>query len=175
MKVNFLYICVVFVFIMQTTHVYSQIDINILRFQYRKAADSEKLTNWLHGELEKKENNLSSHNAYKAAIIAVKAKFAFWPNEKLSLVKKAMTLLDKCIIQDPNNIEKRWLRYSIEINIPSVLGYNHQTIDRKVIIDQLTQKKFDDKDRQQMVFIGNFMKQFAKLTTQEIKQLSYLF
>lgn len=175
MRIKYIYIMVIAFFVLQSTSIYSQIDLNQLRVQYRKAADSEKLTNWLHDELDKKENSSSTHYAYKAAIIAVKAKFAFWPNEKLSLVKKAMTLLDKCIIQDPNNIEKRWLRYSIEINIPSVLGYNHQTIDRKVIMEQLSQKKCNDIDHQQVVFIANFMKQFAKLTTQETKQLSYLF
>lgn len=60
--------------------------------------------------------------AYKAAAIAIMAKHYTLPTSKIKAVKKAVPIFEKAISLAPKNSEIRFLRFSVEMNIPKFLG-----------------------------------------------------
>lgn len=75
------------------------------------------------------KSNLKQANAYKAAMLLMKAKFAFFPFIKWSYFKKGSKLLDSSIESDPKNIEMRYIRFLFQNEIPKFLGY-HKSIEQ---------------------------------------------
>jgi hypothetical protein len=67
------------------------------------------------------------------------AKHAFNHFSKLNYVKRATEKLNKAIAINGNNIEIRYMRFSVESAMPTYLGYSkHVHEDKKVIIDGLS-------------------------------------
>ena len=62
--------------------------------------------------------------AYLGAALILKAKHVNSPISKLSFFKKGRKKLDDIIDKNPNFVEYRWLRYSLQKNAPSFLNYN---------------------------------------------------
>ena len=62
--------------------------------------------------------------AYLGAALILKAKHVNSPISKLSFFRKGRKKLDDVIDKNPNFVEYRWLRYSLQKNAPSFLNYN---------------------------------------------------
>lgn len=77
------------------------------------------------------------------------AKHAWMPYEKLSLFNQGRELLESLIKSNPENIELRYIRYCIQLNIPSFLGYDNRVSDKLFL--QLHLKQIDDAELNQMV------------------------
>lgn len=101
----------------------NQPEIHSVRNTYKKAIYSEKETEHLLKVLKPIDQNDPLLYAYKGALTAVSAKFAANPYSKLERVKSGAEMLDLSVIKSPNNIEIRYLRYSIETNVPAFLPY----------------------------------------------------
>lgn len=67
--------------------------------------------------------NQPLHIAYLGAYQSIWANHVINPISKLSTFKKGKTNLENAISQDNNNIEIRFLRYSIQKNVPKFLNY----------------------------------------------------
>lgn len=102
-----------------------------IRFVYYEAVENENKIE----ELEKIiVNNYSTdlNNypsiilAYWGAVDALKAKHAFWPFTKLSLLNKSMELMGEALNKSPDDLEIRFMRFSILHFIPSILGYGEE-------------------------------------------------
>ena len=65
--------------------------------------------------------------AYKAGIDALKSKHAFWPFTKMSYLNDSMKLFEDAISKDQNNLEIRFMRFSILYYVPGILGYGSET------------------------------------------------
>ena len=63
---------------------------------------------------------------YKGAVTMVQAKFFFNPVTKFGCFVKGKKLVENAITRDSNNIEMRYLRFTLQSNLPSFLGYNSQ-------------------------------------------------
>jgi hypothetical protein len=92
------------------------------------------------------ELNVLKSNAtllgYEGALLMKKAGLVGNPKDKLSLMKEGKNKLETTISKDPTNNEYYFLRYMIQDNAPSFLGYNtNLTTDRKIIISEY--KNFD--------------------------------
>ena len=61
--------------------------------------------------------------AYRGACKSVRAVHTFWPLSKLNYVKEGLVDLDDAVLKEPNNIEIRFLRFSVLDNLPGFLGY----------------------------------------------------
>ena len=70
------------------------------------------------------KSELKEANAYKAALLFMKAKYAFLPFNKWSYFKEGSELLDTSLKNDSKNIEFRYIRFLFQSEIPSFLGYN---------------------------------------------------
>lgn len=61
--------------------------------------------------------------AYKAAALTLKSKFSKKLGEKISFFKDGANRLDEAISHDPDNVEMRMIRLSIQENVPAIVNY----------------------------------------------------
>ncbi len=77
--------------------------------------------------------------AYKGTALATSAECVFSPFTKLSRFKEGKAMIEQAIKSDPNNLEARFLRLSVQLSAPSFLDYNSDIeTDRSLIVKGLT-------------------------------------
>lgn len=103
--------------------------------------------------------------AYKAASILLDSKFEKKLGEKIERFKEGAKLLESTIASEPNNIEIRMIRLSIQENVPGITGYKKNIKEDKKFITAhyneqngtlkeylkafvLQSKSFSDKEKQ---------------------------
>lgn len=95
-------------------------------------------------ELHQERNDLGIET-YRSAIWFLWADYYFNPFKKWSCFLKGMKSMELLVKTNPNNIELRFLRLTIQENIPDFLGYSDNKIeDRQFITGNLNE--VTDKD-----------------------------
>jgi hypothetical protein len=75
--------------------------------------------------LEKlKNDNSPEAKGYNAAMILMKSRYVKSPFSKLKHFKKGKKILDKDIVENPECLEIRYIRFLMQKQIPNFLGYN---------------------------------------------------
>jgi hypothetical protein len=123
-------------------------DLKEMRSLYEVASKSEIYVTSLK-ELSLKQNNLSQSikKAYFGAAEMVSAQYKIMPGKKISTFNNGKKILDQALKNDSLNIEIRYLRFTIQSNCPSFLGYNIDIErDKQFIINNLNDLKTRDKD-----------------------------
>jgi len=104
-----------------------------LRHQYEQAAANkeagEKFYDLLHGYKGQEALVLG----YKAASEAIKARDASMLN-KLTYVQQAARTFEQAVALDPANAEIRFLRFSVESNLPPFLGLSKHVDEDKAFL-----------------------------------------
>lgn len=114
-------------------------DLEQYRSLYVQSAKSKKAAQTLWKLLEKQDRHAPAIvTGYKGAARMMQAKYAFSPISKYTHFKNGRELIEQALKKEPKNIEVRYLRYTIQTNLPSFLGYKDQIRgDREFLIDQL--------------------------------------
>ncbi len=116
-----------------------QVSLDTLRFLYFEEwvekCGAEKLVEYTDG-LDK--DALPVFKAYRGAGLATTANCTSWPLSKISRFNDGKKLLEGAIQEMPESLEIRFLRYTIQKNIPSFLGYDNLEDDREFVMDRLT-------------------------------------
>ena len=113
-------------------------DIELLRNLYVKALQNADSNDFLLNSLEKNTAKNSLLLAYQGACEGLKAKYVMNPYKKMTYLRKSQESLTKAISQEPNNIEIRFLRFSIHHNLPDFLkNNNYLEEDRLVIVKNI--------------------------------------
>ena len=90
-----------------------------------------------------KENPVLS--GYKGTATMMMANYVFSPFTKISYFKRGKSILEKAIMADQNNAELRFLRYSVQTNIPFFLGYKGQVnSDEKLLLSAISTMQEQD-------------------------------
>lgn len=98
-------------------------DLEIVRKGYELAVVDESICQKMINELSKHvESNV--HLAYLGAFQTIWASHIFNPISKLKTFKRGKENIEKAVNADPNNIEIRFIRLSIQKNCPGFLGYD---------------------------------------------------
>jgi len=85
--------------------------------------------------------------AYKGVAIAMYAEMVDGPYDKLSYFNRGKDLLEKAIQKAPQNAELRFLRFSVQDNVPWIVGYSDQLEeDAAFIMNTLRSKKVNAQD-----------------------------
>ncbi|TKB97117.1 hypothetical protein [Pedobacter cryotolerans] len=123
----------------------SDVEVATLRKLYYEAAENKAAVKKLSALLAKVNDNSDAILiGYRGATEMMEAKYAFNPVTKLSRFNKGKNYLEKAIKKEPKQAELRFIRFSIQTNLPSFLGYNdHIKIDKDVLINSIV--KIDDK------------------------------
>jgi hypothetical protein len=106
------------------------------------AMNSKKTTDSLYDSLDKLNNKPPIIMAYLGTLNALKAKHAWNPYTKIKDLNLSRDVLQKAVAAEPHNMEIRFLRFSIQHNVPGFLGYGKNlNDDRLEIMAQLALKK----------------------------------
>ena len=98
---------------------------------------------------------------YKAASEIIQAKYALNPIVKLEKFNKGKELLKKAISRDTLDLEMRFIRFSIQSNLPAVLGYHADlNTDKRFLLD----KTKDNKDPELKEIIYNYLSTLPVIT-----------
>ncbi|SDM57274.1 hypothetical protein SAMN05421813_1168 [Daejeonella rubra] len=96
------------------------------------------------------ENNNPLLFGYRGGATMLMAKHAFNPFTKLSYFKKGRIMLERAIKAERNNVELRFLRYTIQTNVPGFLNYNSdKNIDRAFLSQSVS--KLKDQELQKII------------------------
>src|SRR5690554_740266 len=120
MKKKLLFILALFISVLATSQ-----DLSKIRSQYPEAVKSDEVSS----KLDKELSNINSSStpvllAYKGSILTLKAKFAKDRKIKKEFFKEGVSLLESAVKANPQNIEIRYIRLSVQENAPKILKYN---------------------------------------------------
>lgn len=143
-------------------------NISEIRKLYPTAANSEiQATTFalkLSGITEKSDNTLV---AYKGAALTLESKYTKNLSAKMSSFKEGAKLVDLAISKEPNNIEVRLIRLSIQENVPLVVKYrNNKSEDKAFLL-----KHYNEQSGALREYLKNFLLQSKSLTDAEKKSI----
>src|SRR5687768_14330751 len=101
-------------------------DITYIRELYTKAAFTESQNKLLLNTLNKNNKLDVTCEAYRGAATILMAKHSINPYSKLKHFYDGKKILEAAIKKDPGNVEARYLRFTIQSNVPDFLGYNNE-------------------------------------------------
>jgi hypothetical protein len=121
--------------------------------------------------LQSKETEASVKTAYYAAAEMARAKYLLSPAAKLKTFKSGKKILELCLAKDSMNVEVRYIRYTIQTNAPSFLGYNQNIQNDKLfLVDHLPSLKKTDSELFTAIYV--YLIYSHQLTGPEQQQLS---
>lgn len=114
-------------------------DLSVIRSAYTKAPSEEKYCRQLIESLKNIDETKSPLlGGYKGCAAMIMAKHVFNPFMKLSYFNKGKRILEKAIETDKSNVELRYLRFTVQTNSPSFLGYKKDMPgDRAFLVQML--------------------------------------
>ena len=164
--------CLTLILLLCISSLHAQ-SISTIRKEYYEAINSSKATNHLYDKLVKIENADPLIMAYVGSAQALKARFSWNPYNKLSYLSDGLKTLEEAINKSPQNLEIRFLRFSLVHYLPGFLGYKETLeADKDVIVDLIRNKKFGLIDRSLLKNIIGFMKETRHCTKEELDILS---
>lgn len=101
--------------------------------------------------------------AYKAASILLDSKFEKKLGTKMERFKEGAKLLESTVKSDPNNIEIRMIRLSIQENVPAITGYKKNIKEDKKFITE----HYDEQNNSLKEYLKNFILQSKSFSEKE--------
>lgn len=112
--------------------------------------------------------------AYKGAELSTLANCKWNPYSKFSIFNDGKKLLEQAISQSPESIEARFLRFTIQTNIPSILNYDNIDIDKTFLLKSLNLPFTKDSDQDLMNRIIKYMFETGNISEEENIKLKQL-
>lgn len=109
-------------------------DLDALRNAYSKANSSNEGAKNFIDLADKNSSSDALTKGYKAAAKILEAKVTTEKNKRKSFVKSGATELESVIKSNPNNVELRLIRMSVQENIPKIVGYSKNLKEDKAYI-----------------------------------------
>lgn len=117
-------------------------DMDYLRKNFSEAFKNEQKCHELLEKLEKQTAKTPTQKAYYGGLQMGLAKYTTNVLDKMDFFKKGKKWVDEAISAEPNNVEIRFIRYSLQSNLPRILNYNNELEeDRKFIEAHLNEVK----------------------------------
>ena len=139
-----------------------------IRKMYVESSDSKIKANAFYDFMNKYSKNDETLLAYKGASIAVKSKHTTGIKQKKEGFIKGVTILESVIKANPNNVEARLIRLSIQENTPKLLKYKGNIdADKKQILLLFNKQSVDLKE-----YIKKYVNQSLVFTKAEKQQLN---
>lgn len=116
----------------------AQSDLVQMRLLYFKAGEDEGAATDLVKQVEKSSLEASTLDGYRAVAKFLQCKYAYNPYKKFSLFNQARERMERAIAGSPENVELRFLRFSVQCHLPNMLGYHADIeMDKKVLLAYL--------------------------------------
>jgi len=102
---------------------------------YLEAVKTESAATLLEQQTRSWQGKEALMQAYQGVALALKAKYSYNPYTKVSAVKEGSGLLNAAVARAGTDTEIRFLRYSVEVNTPSMVGIStHLASDKAHIL-----------------------------------------
>ncbi|GAA4279239.1 hypothetical protein [Aquimarina mytili] len=124
---------------LSTTTTTNVVSLEEIRSSYKICNESKEKAEQFYDLTNKAlQNKGAIYKGYHGAALALKASYSWNPFSKLSYFNKGKKMIDQAIQLEPNNIELRMIRLSIQSNAPKIAGY-YQNIeeDKKFMLDNI--------------------------------------
>jgi hypothetical protein len=145
-----------------------------LRRQYQEAATSKEAGEKFYQLMSAYHEQDAVVLGYKAAAEAIRARDASMFN-KLTYVQNATKQFDEAVKLDANNPEIRFLRLSVESNLPSFLGLSqHVDEDRQFLLNTLLQHPKSGLDAESFGLVRSFMVDRGHVSDADAQKLTQL-
>lgn len=105
-----------------------------IRDAYYEASKSKQNAEKFYNELSKYNKNNSVILAYKGAALALKSKYTFNKKDKKDFFVSGVKLIENAVKEEPQNLEIRLVRLSIQENTPKFLKYKSNLEEDKKLI-----------------------------------------
>ena len=147
-------------------------DVNAVRNQMVKALNSSKVTDSLYDSLEAVKDKSALITGYLGCLNALKAKYTWNPYYKLKYLNNAETDFKDAVAASPQNLEIRFMRFTVECNVPSFLGYNKNIAeDSDIMVNQICRKQYEGADKNLVISAIRFLIDSKKCTLTQVKEL----
>jgi len=147
-------------------------EIAVLKTNMVKAVENAKLTDSLFTSLSKLPNKTALVTGYIGTLEALKAKHSWNPYNKIKYLGRSLKTMQKAIDMDKENMEIRFMRFSIEFFTPSFLGFSKDLAqDKKEIIKHYQNGNFGLADAELVKNVAKFMIDSKKCNAAEVKIL----
>ncbi len=115
----------------------SPADLPKVRTAYIEASENEAATKALHEDLVSvAKTDDKTLVAFKGAATTMMAKYAKGIRDKKNFFKEGAELLEFAITSEPENVEIRCIRLSVQENVPKITGYTKNIDeDKQFILD----------------------------------------
>ncbi|KEQ28486.1 hypothetical protein N180_02300 [Pedobacter antarcticus 4BY] len=145
-------VCLLISLFLSGFSLFAEPEINQLRDLYAQSASSKKSADQLLNLLKGADKNSAAiYIGYKGAAEMMQAKYGFNPFSKYKSFKRGKLLLEEAVKKDDKDIEVRFLRFTIQTNLPQFLGYDKQVKqDKKFLLTHLNTVR-DNKLKQNIV------------------------
>mgnify|MGYP001361208171 CR=1 FL=1 len=147
-----------FFFFINTVTVNAQeLDIINVRNLYYKAVESNEVIHELKNVVNNYKNDTCLIIGYTAATHMLQAKHSIDPITKYKWFVKGRNLFEETIQKNTQSIELRFLRYSIQKQLPSFLNYHSEIEnDRDFILSNLVNIDDNDLEKKITSFLTNY-------------------
>lgn len=105
--------------------------------------------------------------AYKGASITMIAKFKKKVSDKISAFKEGSKLIELAVATEPNNIEIRFIRLSVQENVPAIVKYKKNISEDKVFI----LKQYKEQSATLKEYLKSFILQSKSFSAEEQKAI----
>jgi hypothetical protein len=139
-----------------------------IRELYQQAPEEEAAARQLMQKTENYRDNEPLMFAYKGAAHMMMAKHVINPFSKMSHFNKGKKIYTAAIDADPNNLELRFLRFSVQSEAPGFLGYKQNVEEDKSLLLAGT-TKINDAALKKMIM--DYLLSSEALTAAEKKKL----
>lgn len=149
-------------------------DIQKIRIDFNGAITNQDKALILHAQLmQLKPASNTIEYAYLGATEALLAKHSFNPFSKLSYVNSALEKLNKAVDINSSNLEIRYMRFSVEANMPPYLGYSkHVSEDKQILVQGLKSVQITPENCEMYLVFANGIINSAYCNKEEKKLLS---
>ena len=112
----------------------NQFDIQRMRELFELVDKDEKYYLELDNLTKKATHHQPIAFGYRALYYFMRAKYLYWPNQKLAAFNTGKKIMEAIITLNPKEPELRLIRYSVQYNVPGVLGYSDNLkVDKTVL------------------------------------------
>lgn len=148
-------------------------DLKLVRQEFYHAVESREAAQSLYNRLKTAHRGSPILTAYYGSAQTLLAKHSWNPYKKMSLLKSGLADIGTAVQESPENLEIRFLRFSIEYYIPSFLGLSsHLEADQRKIVELVGKRNFGTADDTIVRNMVAFMKKTGRLSHKEVTILN---
>lgn len=153
--------------LLTTLYIFFCQELPTVRQNYIEASKNQKNTEEFYSLMENYNKDNKTLLAYKGASIAMKARYAKQIKQKKNLFVEGIKILENALKSDPNNLEIRLIRLSIQENSPKILKYkNNIDEDKKLLLSN-----FNKQNQALKEYIKDYIVQSNGFTDKEKKSI----